>query len=48
MFGMRILTQENTSDYEPIVIMKKNGKKPLVVLDADYFVKMHSTDDENA
>lgn len=40
--------QENSGDYEPIVVMKKNGKKPLVVLDADYFVKMHSTDDENA
>ena len=40
--------QENSGDYEPIVVMKKNGKKPLVVIDADYFVKMHLIDDENA
>lgn len=31
----------NSKDYEPIVIMKKNGKKPLVVIDADFFVRMH-------
>ena len=30
-----------SKDYEPIVIMKKNGKKPLVVIDADFFVRMH-------
>ena len=33
--------KENSGDYEPIVVMKKNGKKPLVVLDADYFVRLH-------
>ena len=32
---------ENSGDYEPIVVMKKNGKKPLVVVDAEYFVKIH-------
>jgi len=32
---------ENSGDYEPIVVMKKNGKKPLVVVDAEYFVKLH-------
>ena len=32
--------KENSGDYEPIVVMKKNGKKPLVVLDADYFVRL--------
>ena len=31
----------NSKDYEPIVVMKKNGKKPLVVIDADFFVRMH-------
>jgi hypothetical protein len=31
----------NSKDYEPIVVMKKNGKKPLVVIDAEYFVRMH-------
>ena len=39
---------ENSGDYEPLVVMKRNGKKPLIVLDAEYFVKMHLTDDENA
>lgn len=33
--------QANSGDYEPIVIMKKNGKKPLVVVDAEYYIKMH-------
>lgn len=31
----------NSKDYEPIVVMKKNGKKPLVVVDAEYFVNLH-------
>ena len=31
----------NSKDYEPIVVMKKNGKKPLVVIDAEYFVNLH-------
>ena len=31
----------NAKDYEPIVVMKKNGKKPLIVVDAEYFVKLH-------
>jgi hypothetical protein len=29
----------NSGDYEPIVFIKKNGKKPLVVLDAEYFIR---------
>lgn len=31
----------NAKNHEPIVIMKKNNKRPLVVLDAEYFIKMH-------
>ena len=34
---------ENSKEYEPIVVMKKNGKKPLIVVDAEYFVKLHNT-----
>jgi len=30
----------NSGDYEPIVVMKKNLKKPLVVVDAEYFIKI--------
>ena len=33
--------KSNSGDYEPIVIMKKNGKTPLVVIDAEYFVQLH-------
>ena len=33
--------KSNSGDYEPIVVMKKNGKTPLVVLDAEYFVQLH-------
>ena len=31
----------NCGDYEPIVIMKKNGKKPLVVMDAKSFIELN-------
>ena len=30
----------NSNGYEPIVVMKKNHKKPLVVLDAEHFIEM--------
>jgi hypothetical protein len=29
----------NCGNYEPLVIMKKNNKQPLVVIDAEYFIK---------
>ena len=28
----------NSKDYEPVVVIKKNNFKPLVVVDAEYFV----------
>ena len=31
---------ENSGDYEPIVVIKKNHHKPLVVIDAEAFIKM--------
>ena len=31
----------NAGDYEPIVVIKKNNVKPLVIIDAEAFVKMH-------
>ena len=34
----------NCGDYEPIVIMKKNNKKPLVVIDAEFFIQNCQTD----
>ena len=30
----------NCKDYEPLVVMKKNQKKPLVVIDANYFISL--------
>ena len=33
--------QENSGDYEPIVVLKRNNTKPLVLIDADYFVRLH-------
>jgi len=30
---------ENAGDHQPLLFMKKNHKKALVVLDAEYFVK---------
>ena len=37
----------NSKDYEPIVFIKKNGKKPLVVLDAEYFIRSKKNDDKS-
>ena len=34
--------QENSGDYEPIVVLKRNNTKPLVLIDADYFVRLHN------
>ena len=39
--------QANSGDYEPIVVMKKNGKKPLVVVDAEYYIQLHGEKNEN-
>lgn len=32
----------NKGKYEPIVVMRKNNKKALVVVDAEYFVRLHN------
>lgn len=31
--------KNNCNGYEPIVVMKKNLKKPLVVIDAEFFIQ---------
>ena len=33
---------ENSGGYEPIVVIKRNNHKPLVVVDAEYFVRLHN------
>lgn len=30
----------NSGDYEPLLVMKKNRKKPLVVMDAEAFISL--------
>ena len=37
----------NCGEYEPIVVMKKNGKKPLVVVDAEYYISLFGEKNEN-
>jgi hypothetical protein len=32
--------KQNSKNYEPVVVMKKNYKKPLVVIDAEYFISL--------
>ena len=31
----------NSGEYEPLLIMKKNGKKPLAVVDAEYLIRLY-------
>ena len=33
--------ESNSGDYEPVVFIKRNNQKPLAVVDADYFVRLH-------
>jgi len=37
--------EENSKNYEPVVVMKKNNHKTLVVIDAEHFVKIHKDSD---
>lgn len=32
---------ENCGKYEPLVVIKKNRHKPLIVIDAEFFIKLH-------
>ena len=32
---------ENSGKYEPVGFIKRNNHKPLVVVDADYFINLH-------
>ena len=33
----------NSGEHEPLLIIKKNRRKPLAVVDAEYFIRMHKT-----
>jgi hypothetical protein len=34
--------ESNCKGYEPLVVIKRNQHKPLVVVDAEYFVRLHN------
>ena len=36
--------ESNCKGYEPLVVIKRNQHKPLVVVDAEYFVRLHERD----
>ena len=38
--------KSNSKDHEPFVVMKKNQKKPLVVVDADFFISLFKKNDK--
>ena len=33
--------QQNSKNHGPVVILKRNNSKPLILVDAEYFVKLH-------
>ena len=33
--------QQNSKNHEPVVILKRNNSKTLILVDAEYFVKLH-------
>ena len=35
----------NCKDYEPLVIIKRNNTKPLALVDAEYFIKLHNKEE---
>ena len=37
--------ESNSGDHEPILFIKRNTQKPLVEIDAEYFVKLHEGSD---
>jgi len=34
--------EANSGNYEPVCVIKRNHSKPLVVVDAEYFVRLHN------
>ena len=39
--------EENCKGYEPLVVIKRNRSKPLVLVDAEHFVSLFKEDKEN-
>ena len=34
-------SEDNSGENEPLLIIKKNNKKPLAIVDAEYFFRLH-------
>ena len=34
--------QENSNEHEPIVVIKRNNHKPLLLVDAEHFINLHN------
>tara|TARA_R110002020_G_C15901320_1_gene741008 strand:+ start:106 stop:510 length:405 start_codon:yes stop_codon:yes gene_type:complete len=39
--------EENCKGYEPLVVLKRNRSKPLVLVDAEYFISIHKENNDN-
>ena len=39
--------EENCKGYEPLVVLKRNRSKPLALVDAEYFIKLHKEKNES-
>ena len=35
--------EDNSKDSEPVVVLKRNNQKPLILVDAEYFVNIHNS-----
>jgi hypothetical protein len=40
--------EANCGTYEPVLFMKRNNQKPLVVVDAEYFVNLYKNTDKSS
>ena len=40
--------KENCNGYEPLLVIKRNRSKPLVVMDAEHFVSLFKGEDDDA
>jgi len=40
-------SEANSGQYEPVLFMKRNNQKPLVVVDAEYFVNLFKNGEDN-
>lgn len=44
IYKMYEQAQANKGDGQPLLVIKMNGRQPLAVIDADYFIRIHNAD----